>query len=88
MIEKEGLVDESDIDSWALQEVKIINEDLGPEYFDPKFFTFFLGPSYYVVFNYSSRLDGTYDGQFFMDWEINSKLTPEERRAFVQKELP
>jgi hypothetical protein len=55
---------------------------------NPKYHSFFFGPTSYVVFNLSSRLDGSFDGQFYMDIEKNAKMTPQERKAFLKEELP
>jgi len=53
--------------------------------FNPKYHSFFFGPSCYVVFNLSSREDGSFDGQFYMDHKQNMKFTPEERKAYVKE---
>ena len=83
MMEKAGFEVDEEIDTWGIQEVKIINDEM-----NPKYHSFFFGPTSYVVFNLSSRLDGSFDGQFYMDIEKNSKFTPEERKAFLKEELP
>jgi 2-polyprenyl-6-methoxyphenol hydroxylase-like FAD-dependent oxidoreductase len=64
MHDKVGFEIEEVVDSWGIQEVKIESDEM-----HTKYHSFFMGPTCYAVFNLSSREDGSFDGQFYMDIE-------------------